>query len=279
MTNAFVIDAVSADTTVAAAVQPEVAQAVAAVATMSMRDRIEALAIEREVWETTVYARSNEQLYALIQKCYGLYLELTTGADVGAKKGSFRDYINTKGYVFKNSTPLTAKIIRCVFGAKDRRRLSTYHTVLRRAATAQWLLEEVPAKIAEFGGVQEISLGKPAGSLTPKQKAEQARGVVLSTVLATVASDKLAAQNNPENAGEQAVAVVTQQADGTYTIHCVVHGDTLVNTALAGYFGANKAQLEQLQRELLTSQSQASLEVSIANAGAAANAVAIAQSA
>jgi hypothetical protein len=279
MTNAFVIDAVSADTTVAAAVQPEVAQAVAAVATMSMRDRIEALAIEREVWETTVYARSNEQLYALIQKCYGLYLELTTGADVGAKKGSFRDYINTKGYVFKNSTPLTAKIIRCVFGAKDRRRLSTYHTVLRRAATAQWLLEEVPTKIAEFGGVQEISLGKPAGSLTPKQKAEQARGVVLSTVLATVASDKLAAQNNPENAGEQAVAVVTQQADGTYTIHCVVHGDTLVNTALAGYFGANKAQLEQLQREMLTSQSQASLEVSIANAGAAANAVAIAQSA
>jgi len=279
MTNAFVIDAVSADTTIAAAVQPEVTQPVAAIATITMRDRIEALAIEREVWETTVYARSNEQLYALIQKCYGLYLELTTGADVGAKKGSFRDYINTKGYVFKNSTPLTAKIIRCVFGAKDRRRLSTYHTVLRRAATAQWLLEEVPAKIAEVGGVQEISLGKPAGSLTPKQKAEQARGVVLSTVLATVASDKLAAQNNPENAGEQAVAVVTQQADGTYTIHCVVHGDTLVNTALAGYFGANKAQLEQLQRELLTSQSQASLEVSIANAGAAANAVAIAQSA
>lgn len=279
MTNAFVIDAVSANTTVAAAVQPQVTQPVAAVATITMRERIEALAVEREVWETSVYARSNEQLYALIQKCYGLYLELTTGADVGAKKGSFRDYINTKGYVFKDSTPLTAKIIRCVFGDKDRRRLCNYHTVLRRAASAQWLLEEVPAKIAEFGGVQEISLGKPAGSLTPKQKAEQARQVVLSTVLATAASDKLAAQNNPEKAGEPAVAVVTQQADGTYTIHCVVHGDTLVNTALAGYFGANKAQLEQLQRELLTSQSQASLEVSIAQAGAAANAVAIAQSA
>lgn len=279
MTNTFVIDAVSANTTVAAAVQPEVAQAVAAAATVSMRDRIEALAIECEVWETTVYARSNEHLYALIQKCYGLYLELTTGADVGAKKGSFRDYINTKGYVFKNSTPMTAKIIRCVFGAKDRRRLSTYHTVLRRAVMEQWLLEEVPAKIAEFGGVQELSLGKPAGSLTPKQKAEQARRVVLSTVLATAASDKLAAQNNPEKAGEQAVAVVTQQADGTYTIHCVVYGDTLVNTALAGYFGANKAQLEQLQRELQERQSRTSLDVSIATAGAAANAVAIAQSA
>jgi hypothetical protein len=279
MTNAFIVDAVSANTTVAAVVQPEVAQVAAAAATVSMRDRIEALAIEREVWESTVYARSNEQLYALIQKCYGLYIELTTGADLGAKKGSFRDYINTKGYVFKDSTPITAKIIRCVFGDKDRRRLSTYHTVLRRAASEQWLLEEVPAKIAQFGGVQEISLGKPEGSLTPKQKAEQARQVVLSTALATVASDKLAAQNNPEKAGEQAVAVVTQQADGTYTIHCVVHGDTLVNAALAGYFGANKAQLEQLQRELQERQSRASLDVSIAHAGAAANVAAIEQTA
>ena len=279
MTNAFVIDAVSANTTVAAAVQPEVAQAVAAVATISMRDRIEALAIEREVWETTVYARSNDQLYALIQKCYGLYLELTTGADVSAKKGSFRDYINTKGYAFKDSTPITAKIIRCVFGDKDRRRRSTYDTVLRLAATEQWRLEEVPTKIAECGGVQEISLGKPDGSLTPKQKAEQARRVVLSTVLATAASDKLAAQNKPEKAGEQAVAVVTQQADGTYTIHCVVRGDTLVNAALASYFGANKARLEQMQLELQESQSRTSLDVSIATAGAAANAAAIAQSA
>jgi len=276
MTNAFAIDTVSADTIAAASMQPEVAkQTAGSLPAVTMRDRIEALSIQREVWETTVYARSNEQLYALIQKCYGLYLELTTGADLGAKKGSFRDYINTKGYVFKDSTPITAKIIRCVFGDKDRRRLSAYHTVLRRAATEQWLLGDVPSKIAEFGGVQEISLGKPAGSLTPKQKAEQARRVVLSAVLATAASDKLAAQNNPEKAGEQAVAVVTQQADGTYTIHCVVHGDTLVNAALAGYFGANKAQLEQAQRELLESQSRASLEVSIANAGAATNVAAI----
>jgi hypothetical protein len=270
MTNVATTNPVSPSA--AAALQSQVVQPAAAVAAITMRERIEALAIEREVWETTLYARSNEQLYALIQKCYGLYLELTTGADLGAKKGSFRDYINTKGYVFKDSTPITAKIIRCVFGDRDRRRLSTYHTVLRRAATEQWLLAEVPTKITEFGGVQEISLGKPAGSLTPKQKAEQARQVVLSSVLATVASDKLAAQNNPEKAGEQAVAVVTQQSDGSYTIHCVVHGDTLVNAALAGYFGANKAVIEKLQQKQVAVQAVATQDLLIATAGAAANA-------
>ena len=253
---------------IAAAAQSESANHV-----LAMRQRIEALAIEREVWESTAYARSNDMLYMVIQKSYALYLDLTDGkGDVGAKKVGFKDYINSKGYTFKDSTPLTGKIIRCVFGDKDRRRLSTYHTVLRRAVAEKWAVEEVPAKIAELGGVQEISLGKPAGHLTPKEKANQARQTVLSTELAKVASDKLAAQNNPEKMGENAVAVVTQNSDGSYTIHCVVHGEALVNAALAGYFGANKEAIAQQQQQQVTVQAVATQEQLIATAGAAANA-------
>ena len=163
----------------------EQSQSVAAV--LAMRQRIEALAIEREVWETNVYARSNDMLYGLIQKCYQLYTDLTDGkGDIGAKKVGFKDYINSKGYAFKDSTPLTGKIIRCVFGDKDRCRLSTYHTVLRVVVSNKWAVADVPGKIAELGGVQEISLGKPAGHLTPKEKAKEARDLVLATALATV---------------------------------------------------------------------------------------------
>lgn len=240
---------------------------------LEMRQRIEALFIEREVWETTAYTRSNDMLYALIQKCYALYLDLTDGkGDVGAKKVGFKDYINSKGYTFKDSTPLTGKIIRCVFGDKDRRRLSTYHTVLRVAVANKWAVDDVPATIAELGGVQEISLGKPAGHMTPKEKANQARALVLSANLATVTSDKLAAQNNPEKMDEQAVAVVTQNSDGSYTIHCVVHSEGLVNAALAGYFGANKEAIARTQQQQVTVQAIATQDQLIANAGAAANA-------
>ena len=78
---------------------------------LAMRQRIEALAVEREVWETTAYARSNDMLYMVIQKSYALYLDLTDGkGDVGAKKVGFKDYINSKGYIFKDSTPLTRSI-------------------------------------------------------------------------------------------------------------------------------------------------------------------------
>jgi hypothetical protein len=272
---------VAGNTTNVAEVANVVAQAPAeqsqsAANVLAMRQRIEALAIEREVWETNVYARSNDMLYALIQKCYQLYTDLTDGkGDVGAKKVGFKDYINSKGYVFKDSTPLTGKIIRCVFGDKDRRRLSTYHTVLRVVVANKWVVADVPAKIAEFGGVQEISLGKPAGHLTPKEKAKEARDLVFATALATVSSDRLAAQNNPEKKGEQAVAVVTQNSDGSYTIHCVVHGDAVVNTALASYFGANKAAIAQHKQQVVITQAVASQDQLIATAAAAANAGAV----
>jgi hypothetical protein len=272
---------VAGNTTNVAEVVNVVAQAPAeqsqsAANVLAMRQRIEALAIEREVWETNVYARSNDMLYALIQKCYQLYIDLTDGkGDVGAKKVGFKDYINSKGYVFKDSTPLTGKIIRCVFGDKDRRRLSTYHTVLRVVVAQKWAVVEVPAKIAEFGGVQEMSLGKPAGHLTPKEKAKEARDLVLATALATVSSDRLAAQNNPEKKGEQAVAVVTQNSDGSYTIHCVVHGDAVVNTALASYFGANKTAIAQHKQQVVITQAVASQDQLIATAAAAANAGAV----
>jgi hypothetical protein len=209
----------------------------------------------------------------LIQKSYELYIDLTSGmGDAADKKVGFKDYINSKGYSFKESTPLTGKIIRCVFGDKDRRRLSTYHTVLRVIVANKWAVADVPSKIAEFGGVQEISMGKPVGHLTPKEKAQQARTIVLATALATLSSDKLAQQNNPEKIGEQAVAVVTQNSDGTYTVHCVVHGDGLVNAALAGYFGANKETLLQQQAQQRVAQVVATQDQQIANAANAANA-------
>ncbi len=254
-----------------------VAQSDSAANVSAMRSRIEALALEREAWETTAYVRSNELLYGLIQKCYALYIDLTNGTgDVGAKKVGFKDYINSKGYVFKDSTPLTGKIIRCVFGDRDRRRLSTYHTALRVVVAKKWSLDEVPAKIAEAGGVQELSLNKGSAGLTTQEKAKQALRVVGLHELATVSSDKLAAQNNPEKKGEHAVAVVTQNADGSYTIHCVVHSESVVNAALARYFGTNKEQITNANANAAMEQKKLTQEQLIE---AAANEVAAAQAA
>ena len=48
--------------------------------------RIAELANRRENWEVNEYDRSNQSLYSLISECLGLYLDLTTGDDLKAKK-------------------------------------------------------------------------------------------------------------------------------------------------------------------------------------------------
>lgn len=213
--------------------------------TSQIRERVAKLANDREVWEKGTYARSNETLYGLIGDCYALYLDLTKkDAATRYKRLGFDGYIADKGYIFKEGTPLTGKIVRCVFAGTDRRRLSTYHTVLRVAVAQKWELEQFAANIAACGGVQEISLGKASGAMTAKQKAEVAKEQVLSQVLAKATSSALSELAPSDGIGSKAVAVMTQEADGSFTIHAVVHSETAVNAALAAYFSSHKEELK-----------------------------------
>ena len=217
-------------------------------ATTSMRQRLETLAIQREVWETTQLADSNAVLYQILADCKMLYRDLTIGDNSRVMKQGFNDYIRLKGYVFKSSSPLTLKVIHCVFGAKDRRRLSTYHTVLRVAISENWKVEEVAQKIIERGGIQEISLQRKGG-LKPKEKAEIARDVLMSQCIATLSSDALKGKTNIEHIHENAVAVLTLNGDGTYSVHCVVKSKVAVDAALSAYFSENKVEIEIVQRQ------------------------------
>jgi len=215
---------------------------------ITLRQRVENLAIRREVWETTQFAGANATLYQIMEESLALYRDLTIGENIRAMKHGLNDYISTRGYVFKESSPLTLTVIHCVFGAKDRRRLSTYHTVLRVAIAENWKVGEVAQKIIEQGGIQEISLKRKQG-LKPKLKAEFAREVLMQKTVATLSSDSLKAQMNIENIHENAVAVLTLNGDGTYSVHCVVKSKAAVDAALAAYFSQNKVEIETLHSQ------------------------------
>ena len=238
--------------------------------TTSMRQRLETLAIQREVWETTQLADSNGSLYQLIGDCKVLYSDLTSGENARVMKQGFNDYIRLKGYVFKSSSPLTLKVIHCVFGAKDRRRLSTYHTVLRVAIAENWKVEEVAQKINERGGIQEISLQRKDG-LKPKEKAEIARDVLMSQCIATLSSDALKASMNNEHIHENSVAVLTLNGDGTYDVHCVVKSKVAVDAALSAYFSENKVEIEVVQRQRYLEAEEAAKASLISDAVNSAN--------
>lgn len=239
-------------------------------ASVEMRQRIEDLAVMREVFENTQLARTNQALYSLITECLSLYRDLTEGDKLKEKKLGLQDFINLKGYVFKATSPLSLKVIRCIFGEKDRRRISTYHTVLRVAIAEKWALTEVAAKISERGGVQEISVRK-ANSMSQKDKALTAQAALLNQSIATIDSHALKSKQSNEFNEQQAVAVLTQNQDGTFSVHCVVHSTTAVNAALAAYFNANKAEVQQIAEQQKLVQATNQQATLIANSVNAAN--------
>ncbi len=236
-----------------------------------MYDRLVRLNTAASAWEDGAYANANAQLYGLFSEARQIHMELTNAQDpdLGAKKQALKDYMNLKGLSNYWDKPLTKRIIRCVFGDRDRRRISTYHTVLRYIVAQNWSPNEVVAGITAAGGVQEISLGHPAGYVSPKNRAAAANAAVSEKALATVQGDKLAQHIDADKHGEKVAAVLTQNADGTFTVNCIVSSNTAVNATLAAYYSKNKAVLSDAAAAKLESDMAASAEDNLAAAKAA----------
>lgn len=227
----------------------------------SFRLQIDSLSTEASAWEVGVYANSNTILYSLIQKSYELYKDLTNDDDGNLKyrKQGLADYLALKGLSAYTDKPMAARIIRCVFGNKDRRRISTYTTVLKFIIKQGYAVADVPAKITELGGVQEISLGRAGNALTPQQKAQIAKEKVSDATLGSVRSEALSNLASAETMGDKFAAVVTQEADGSFSINCIVKSKSAVNATLAAYFGANKDSMavEAEEKKLSNAQNNA----------------------
>ena len=236
---------------------------------------IEQLAVERQAWETNAYRTSNEQLYAILQKCFQLYKCMETD-DVAAKtlRKAFADYVGVKGYVFMKSSHTLHKIVKCVFSdnnakeSADRRRVSAYSTVLRSALAKGITVDAIPAFITNGGGVEAIRLGKPANAMTTKQKAEVAKTTVDATNLGSVYSARLAGLLDAGNIGKETVLVGTWQADGSVIIRAVVQNDSLVNAALASCYTAQKAAAKEAAVETTAANDADARQVAV-NAAAA----------
>lgn len=225
------------------------------------RARVDALSTEASAWEIGVYANSNSILYSLIQKSYELYKDLTNDADgfLKHRKQGLADYLSLKGLGAYVDKPMPARIIRCVFGNKDRRRISTYTTVLKYIIKQQFAVADVPAKIVELGGVQEIALGKAGTALTPRQKARIADAKVADSELVSVRSDALSKFAGAETMGDKFAAVLTQNSDGSFSVNCLVHSSAAVNATLSAYYSANKTSLaaEAEEQKLTNAQDKA----------------------
>lgn len=203
--------------------------------------RIEQLVIEREVWEGGVMRISNEQLYALLAKCYSLYGEMCgDSADAKALRDALENFISMKAYVFSKDTHTLTKIVKAVFGV-DRRRVSAYSLVLREALAQKLAANAIAGFIANSGGVEEVRRSASGTAMTSKQRAELGKQAIGSNVLAVVSSDKISAQIDVANVGNDLIAIVTQQADGSLVVRALINSQAALNAALACAYSESKS--------------------------------------
>jgi hypothetical protein len=204
---------------------------------------LEALALAKSDWEHNAYRTSNDQLYGLLQKCYGLYKLIC--ADPATAKSRIEEidaYLNKEHNAKLSASAHTiTKIVKAVFGA-DRRRVSAYSIALRAALDAKIAVDRIPQYIRENGGVEELRLAKSPNAKTAKQKAEDAKTTVDKSVLAKLTLDALVETLDAARVGTQHVLIVTQAADGALNVNALVSATSAVNAALAAYYTQNKAE-------------------------------------
>lgn len=212
---------------------------------METLESLNKLVCEREEWETTAYKKSNDMLYAILQKCALINIAmLGNDKDSKARRAALAEFVVQKGYRFTEATPVVTKVIKCVFGV-DRRRVSAYSLVLREATRQGITAVNLPAWIEDNGGVEQIRLGNSGNGKTAKQKADEAKSVMQNqNVLAVVKSELLSELADSNFAEHDCVLLATQQADGSFSVRAVVRSAGVVNAALLAYYNANKAVVQ-----------------------------------
>jgi len=215
-------------------------------------DAIDHLVDQRLHWENHELASSNDALYALLQHCYSLNNAMS-GSDGTAKalRKGLANYIQDKKYQFKESSPLIAKIVKCVFGV-DRRRVNAYSSALRVAMAEKIAVMELPKFFKDQGGIEEVRRKATTGKAkTMKDKVELGRAVLDSEALAYISSDNLNASFSNQSLEEGVVLLATREDDGRFAVRRVVQSNSAVKSALAACssVGEEKEKAKQLQDE------------------------------
>ena len=197
---------------------------------------LEELIVEKDSWFDNAYRTSNEQLYALLAKCYDFYFKLKEEGENGKKlREGFDAYIVEKGYKFSSGSHTLVRIVKCVFGA-DRRRVSAYGIVLRTALQKGLATDQVADFIRDSGGVEEVRLARSPNAMTVKQKAQASAEKLSSSVLTVVKTTALEQLLDAGNIGKPVVLVGTWQSDGSIAVHACTNAAGAVNAALVSQY-------------------------------------------
>jgi hypothetical protein len=201
---------------------------------------------ERKAWEIGAYRTSNQQLYAVLAKSLTFFVDLNAcTSKKDAMRESFDKFVASNDIKFKKDTSLINKVVKCVFydeasdrnAQRDRRRISAYSMVLRRAQEDSIKPEALAAWIEKFGGIEEIRLNKP-NAMSATEKAEKARETVEASqnFIAEISNESLMQQFDASDFDTAMLAIIVPRGNGKVEIRNIVKGSGAVNAALASIY-------------------------------------------
>lgn len=227
---------------------------------------LDQLVAEKEAWFSNAYRTSNEQLYALLAKCYDFYFQLKEEGENGKKlREGFDEHIKAKGYKFSSGSHTLVKIVKCVFGA-DRRRVSAYGIVLRTALQKELGSDQVASFIRDNGGVEEVRLARSPNAMSVKQKAEACSQSLGSTQLSLVKATALEQALDAGNIGKPVVLIGTWQSDGSIAVHGFSQAAGAVNAALASHYTSLKSKAKDKRDESVAANDSSVTKAAITHA-------------
>lgn len=208
------------------------------------------LEARRVMWESAEYRTSNQVLYGMLAECLGFAGEMTT-ADAKVRNAEIEKLYKERGYKLRADTPLITRIVRLVFGDRDRSRINTYSLVLREAQRRNIGPLDLAEWIEAEGGLQSIRLGRGANYVKPSERVAVAKNSFDSLpVLAVAKSEEFSLLADAEFVGTECVLLAQQQADGSFAVRALIRSGGAVSAAYAALYSQNKLALTAARLEI-----------------------------
>ncbi|MCR9257684.1 MAG: hypothetical protein NXI16_16490 [Alphaproteobacteria bacterium] len=194
---------------------------------------INALRKQCQAWELGVFRTSNDELYAILQKCH-LFLENLRSAP--EMRSSFTKALAGLGIQTRGNTSLELKVVKAVFG-KENKRIHAYVRLLQAAKKDLPKGKPLSDWIVEHGGVEEIRR-KPKGGPTPAERAKSNREHAEQSL---VNIDPVGSRFDPDDSLQPdsdsdypfSVALVRVDSDGKAAVVFGTNKTTLVRAVLS----------------------------------------------
>lgn len=213
---------------------------------------LDQIALAREVWEEGTLKAANEELYAILEQCFSVFVEMKEDT---AKRRALNALLTDRAMKPRANTSLGLKVIRYVFG-KEGNREQAYAKVLATAYDLKPADQTLTSYIEECGGVEEVrrtSTMKDGKKMTASDY-KQIAVAGLNMARIPVASFDLPEfiQPNSEYDEDYVVGLIRCNPDGTGDLLFGNNDAKVIDTVLiaSGKYLDQKAQDDQKGLEM-----------------------------